>query len=111
MDLAAAATYYCTTPLEAYVPASDTWLDEGLLGNIVPTDRFITIYNRPAHLRQLTYEVGASLPASGILRNPATGEVYLVGQTREDTRGGTVYVGTVLLHMVSGYAGEKAGFL
>ena len=108
MDLAAAATYFCTTSLEAYVPASDTWLDEDLEGNIVPTDRFITIYNRPAHLRQLTYTVGASLPASGILRNPATGEIYLVGQTREDTRGGTVYVGTVLLHLVTGYAGAKA---
>jgi hypothetical protein len=106
MDLAGAATMFCTTPLESFDPSTGLWSNEGLLGNIVPTDRFISIYNRPVHLRQLTFKIGAALPASGVLRNPATGEVYIMGQARRDTRRSTTYVGTVMLHLVSGYAGE-----
>ena len=105
MDLQSAATISCTTPFDEFITATSTWEDNGLVGDIVTTDRFLTIYNRPVHLRQLTYQVTTTLPASRTVRNQATGEVYILGQERNDTKGGVAYAGTVLIHLMSGQAG------
>lgn len=86
---------------------------EPFTGRLGPTDRFLSIYNRPVRKRQLQVRPETELPSSGVCFHPATKEVYLLGSRRQDARGdvdgGSPYVEIVMAHLVTGTPGGSSG--
>lgn len=91
--------------LEVFDDASQSFAGDTFLGRIDLTDRFLSIYNRPTRKRQLYTRPDTPLPASFIFRHKGSGDVYIVGQTRTDSRsdvsGGDPYIAITMLHLVT----------
>ena len=90
---------------DAYNDVDDVFVCNEFQGRIDLTDRFLTIYNRPTRKRVLFSKPCEPLPASGIMRHPGTGEIYIIGIPRQDSRwdvaGGDPYIKISMLHMVT----------
>lgn len=82
-------------------PASDPTSKDNTV-HLHDVDRFLSIYNRPVRRRQVTHEATATPPATGVLRNPADGAMYLVGSERNDTLANTLIEGVTTLHLIDG---------
>ncbi len=74
-------------------------------GRLAPVDRFLSIYNRPTRMRQMQIKPGTVLPASNVFKHSTTGEIYIAGAARSDTRfdvcDGEPYVTMVMAHEVT----------
>ncbi len=74
-------------------------------GRLAPVDRFLSIYNRPTRMRQMQIKPGTELPASLVFQHATTGEIYIAGDSRSDTRwdvtDGEPYVSLVMAHEVT----------
>ena len=85
--------------------ATGDFTDAEFLGRMAPVDRFLSIYNRPTRMRQLFIKPDTPLPASMVFQHTTTGEIYIAGNTRSDTRfnieGGNPYVTLVMAHEVT----------
>lgn len=87
---------------------------ESFLARLGPTDRFLSIYNRPTRMRQIFMRPEDKVPSSGIVKHVPSGEIYLVGIARNDSRWNVAedkpYVSIVMAHLVtpnkSGTIGE-----
>lgn len=75
------------------------------LARMAPTDRFLSIYNRPTRMRQVFVKPNTTLPASLVVKHPMTGDVYLLGTQRQDTKfdvaSGKPYVEIIMAHLVT----------
>lgn len=97
MRLKQAATYNLKTEFEI-LDANDAWVD-GFFGDFAPIDRFLSNFHRPMQRRMLHSHPDEDLPASRVIRNKVTGEVYLLGQTRKDDDGTETYAKITVAHM------------
>lgn len=119
MDLGAIAEYFDWTNFDAFsfdlLPAGEFragvdpwalpawhWDTAAFSGRIDLTDRFLSNFNKPLRRRMLFTRPDVVLPSSGTFRDPATGQVYLLGQSRQDSLGGTAYNMLTVCHLVSG---------
>lgn len=88
-----------------YDTATKTFKERAFEGRIDLTDRFLSIYNRPTRKRQLYVSPSENLPDSLVFKHPSSGDVYILGQDRQDARhdverGGT-YVKMIMCHLVT----------
>lgn len=99
--------------LDGYNSTTKTFEPNSFQGRIDPTDRFLSIYNRPTRKRQLFTEPHTPLPQSNVFKHQTTGDIYILGQTRQDTRydvlDGQPYVSISMLHLVTPNALGSSG--
>jgi hypothetical protein len=94
------ASFFHTDSFEVWDSASSAFIP-GFTGRIYPFDRFKTIYHRPTRREMLGVPVDFSPPASLVLRHPATGEEYIIGETKKmDTDRDIPYDHAYALHRV-----------
>ena len=99
MRLKNSATYNFTTDFEI-LDGSNAWV-EGFKGNLAPVDRFLSNFHRPLQRRMLHTDSSDALPTSRVIRNKATGEVYMLGQTRLDDENSEVYAKITVAQLIS----------
>jgi len=91
MNLRRVAAKFETTQFDTFDEATSLWASKGLTGKIMPVDRFLSIFHRSTVRRQLGIAPNSTLPTSETIRNPATGEVFVVGLVRGDSTEGVAY--------------------
>lgn len=101
MFLGSIAERWVNEPLDVYDEATETFVPAAFTGRISLTDRFLSNFNRPLRRRMLHYSPTSEIPASYTIRHPDTGDVYLIGQRREDTDKGIDYHAMAVCHMVT----------
>jgi hypothetical protein len=88
-----------------YDRATKTFVERAFEGRIDLTDRFLSIYNRPTRKRQLYVSPSENLPDSYVFKHPSSGDVYILGQERQDARHdverGSTYVKMIMCHVVT----------
>lgn len=93
--------------------SGDTFVENAFKGRVHLTDRFLSIYNRPTRKRQLFVRPGTKLPETYVMRHQSTGEVYILGNGRQDARddvdGGKAYSDMYILHLCTPTSGGSSG--
>lgn len=105
MFLAKVAQKFMRESFTGWDVASGTFTGPQFSGRMAQVDRFLSIYNRPTRMRQVLLAPGTELPPSLIFRHDGTGEVYIAGSARSDTRfdinDGSPYETIVMAHEVT----------
>lgn len=109
MHLKRIALKHANEPMEAWNPATESWVPSAFEARIDLTDRFLSNFNRPTRMRMMLHDDQAVLPASRVMRHPGTHDVYIIGTTRKDARKGMPYVGLTLLRLATELPGGSAG--
>lgn len=110
MHLGAIAERWVNEPLEAFNEETLEFEDCEFRGRISLVDRFLSNFNRPLRRRMLHYSPSAQLPKSLTFRHPDTGQVYLIGQRRDDSDSGEDYHALAVCHLVTDEGkGSSAG--
>ena len=98
MNLRKVAASFETTHFDTYDETLDTWTECGMQGKVLPLDRFLSNFNRPTKRRSLGLSPTAVVPTSNTLRVPATGEIYFIGELRQDSQNSVAYDQLGILH-------------
>lgn len=101
MFLGNIAERWVNEPLEAFDYSLDEFVPSDFVARISLTDRFLSNFNRPLRRRMLHYKPDALVPVSRVVRAPATGDVYLVGQARRDSDNSKAYHQMSVAHLVT----------
>ena len=101
MYLGKIAERWVNEPLDVYDEATSSFLPAAFTGRLSLTDRFLSNFNRPLRRRMLHYSPKSSIPDSYTIRHPDTGDVYIIGQRREDTNKGIDYHAMAVCHLVT----------
>lgn len=110
MYLRALAERWVNEPMEVFDEATQTFSASPIVGRVSLVDRFLSNFNRPLRRRMLHHAPDVDFPASRTLRVTATGDVYLVGQPREDSDAGQEYHALSVCHLVTDNGpGSSAG--
>lgn len=109
MKLKKIAAKYITEKMEAWDPATETWVADSFLGRIDLTDRFLSNFNKPTRRRMLFTDNDVVFPPSLTFRHPGTKDVYLLGTRRTDARDGNPYVSLTILQLVTDLPGGTSG--
>lgn len=106
------AQQHFTEKFEIYDEETEKFVASDFVGRIGPTDRFLSIYNRPTRKRQLYVSPEQEIPPSLVIRHALTGAEYILGIGRMDARGdvdeGNPYVTLCMLHDVSSTGSGRA---
>ena len=68
---------------------------------LAPVDRFLSNFHKPLQRRMLFTDPAVEFPASGVVRVKATGDVFLVGESRKDSKNDKAFDNLTVLHLVS----------
>ncbi|MGD2065547.1 MAG: hypothetical protein PVI43_00070 [Candidatus Bathyarchaeota archaeon] len=98
MDLRRVAAKFEHTEFEGYDEDTQTWDTEALTGKVFPVDRFLSNFHRPTRRRMLGLAPGTVLPDSSTIKVPETGEIFMIGEVRQDARNGAAYDSVGILH-------------
>jgi hypothetical protein len=98
MDLRRVAAKFETTSFDVFNETTQLWETGGMVGKIMPIDRFLSIFHRATRRRALGLPPSATLPASRTIRDPATGQAYVVGLVRGDSAKAIHYDSVGVLH-------------
>lgn len=109
MNLKRIALKHCNEKMEAWDPVTETFIPDSFRARIDLTDRFLSNFNKPTRRRMLFADNEVVFPASRVFRHPGTKDVYLLGTTRQDARGGNPYLGLTILQLVTDEPGGTAG--
>lgn len=113
MFLKAIAQRHMREQFSAYDAEAETFVPNSFEGRIDLTDRFLSIYNRPTRKRQLFTRPEEKLPDSYVFQHAGSGDIYILGQTRQDARydvdDGNPYVSISMLHLVTPNALGSSG--
>ena len=100
MDLRRIANTFETTSFDIFNESTQLWESDGMEGKIMPIDRFLSIFHRATRRRALGLAPGTVLPDSHTIRDPATGQAYIVGLIRTDSAKAVAYDSVGILHGV-----------
>lgn len=105
MDFGSIAAHFTTDPLEVWDRAVQQWRRDRVHGTIKRVDRFLSMFDRPTHRRQLVTAADRELkPDQNIIRSPSTGDIYLVGERQRDFKFGRHYATVYPAHLAAGVA-------
>lgn len=96
-------------PMEAWDPATETFVPDSFRARLDPTDRFLSNFNKPTRRRMLFAAEDCAFPESRTFRHPGTQDVYLLGVTRKDSLGGNPYLGLTVCQLVTDEPGGSSG--
>lgn len=88
---------------EGWDEATKTFVPGAFVGRIEIADRFLSNFNKPLRRRMLFTAPDVVFPASRTFRHQGTGDVYLVGQSRQDATagGGNPHIMLTVCHLVT----------
>jgi hypothetical protein len=109
MNLKKIALKHANEPMEAWDPATESWVPAAFLARIDLTDRFLSNFNKPTRRRMLFADNETVFPDSRTFRHPGTHDVYILGTTRQDALGGKSYLGLTICQLVTDLPGGSAG--
>lgn len=109
MHLKRIALKHANEPMDAWDPATESWVADSFKARIDLTDRFLSNFNRPTRMRMMLHDDKVVLPDSLTIRHPGTHDVYILGTTRKDARKGVPYVALTLCRLVTEVPGGSAG--
>ena len=98
-----------TEKMEAWDPLTETWVPDAFTARLDPTDRFLSNFNKPTRRRMLFADNECVFPESRTFRHPGTQDVYILGITRQDARGGTPYLGLTVCQLATDVPGGSSG--
>lgn len=101
MFLGSLAERWVNEPVEAFDEATGQFVPHDMLVRVSLVDRFLSNFNRPLRRRMLHYKMDAQMPPSATLKVVATGEVYIIGQSRADSDKSDAYHKMSLAHLVT----------
>lgn len=83
--------------------ATQSFVPGAFVGRIEVADRFLSNFNKPLRRRMLFTAPDVVFPASRTFRHPGTGDVYLIGQSRQDATatGGNPHIMLTVCHLVT----------
>ncbi len=91
MELDSIAGYFDDTKIDV-LSSSGRWQVNQFKGQLKLADDFISIFNRPTRRRMLTMSPKSYKKLNGtVIRIPASGEVFFVGNPQQDLGGGGSY--------------------
>jgi hypothetical protein len=86
----------------AFLNPDNTFSTEpNMLARTSIVDRFLSNFHKPLQRRMLFTTANVVMPASMVIQHMVTGQVFIVGQDREDTDGTSEYERLYVLHLVS----------
>lgn len=109
MNLKKIALKSVNEPMDAWDPATETWIPNAFKARVAPTDRFLSNFNKPTRRRMLFAAHDCVFPESRTFRHPGTHDVYLLGTTRQDARAGSPYIGLTICQLVTDEPGGSSG--
>lgn len=80
---------------------SDGSFSQWARGRMAPVDRFLSNFHKPLQRRMLFTDPAKELPATGVIKSSATGEIFLVGSSRNDVSNDEEFERLSVLHVVS----------
>lgn len=88
---------------DAWDEATQAFVPGAFVGRIEIADRFLSNFNKPLRRRMLFTAPDVVFPASRTFRHSGTGDVYLVGQSRQDATaaGGNPHIMLTVCHLVT----------
>lgn len=88
---------------EGWDEVAKTFVPGAFVGRIEIADRFLSNFNKPLRRRMLFTAPDVVFPASRTFRHPGTGDVYLIGQSRQDATagGGNPHIMLTVCHLVT----------
>jgi hypothetical protein len=98
MDLRRVANKFENTSFDVFNETTQLWEKDGMRGKVMPIDRFLSIFHRATRRRALGIAPTATIPASNTIRDPSTGQAYIMGLVRGDAAKGVHYDGVGILH-------------
>lgn len=101
MHLKKIAEKYVTEPLQGWDVDTQEFDGPEFDGRIDLTDRFLSNFNKPLRRRMLFSSPETELPESLTFRHPGTQDVYILGQTRGDARGGKHYLNLTVCQLAT----------
>lgn len=104
MNLRKIAASFETTKFDAWNESTELFVADSFTGKIRSVDRFLSNFNRPTKRRLLGLGPSVTLPASNTIRDPATGEIYFIGELRQDSEQGAAYDQVGVLHKTTAIA-------
>lgn len=104
MNLRKVAASFETTEFDAWDESNELFVAKSLTGKIRSVDRFLSNFNRPTKRRLLGLSPSATIPASNTIRDPSTGEIYFIGELRQDSEQGVAYDQVGVLHKTTAIA-------
>lgn len=87
--------------IEVWDAETDSFLASDISCRLSVVDRFLSTFNRPTRRRMLYHDPAAALPASRVIRDVVSGEVFMAGQTRLDAMTGKAYGALTILHLAT----------
>lgn len=87
--------------VQGYDPVTNTFSPLAFPVRVSITDQFLSNFNRPLRRRMLYYPLGSPLPESLTIKLDSTGDVYLIGQAREDSYSTGAYNEMAVGHLVT----------
>ena len=111
MFLGLVAQRKLTETFEVWDPIAEVFGPTTFKGRIEIADRFLSNFNKPLRRRMLFTAPGEQLPESVTFRHPGTGDVYLLGQDRQDATigNGTPHIRLSVCHLVTEELNGSAG--
>lgn len=79
-------------------------------GRIAPVDRFLSNFHKPLQRRMLFSDPTQAFPSTGVIRCKATGEIFLIGESREDAKNDKAFDRLTVLHVVSNTSSGTAEY-
>lgn len=98
-----------TEPMEAWDETLQAFVPGSFLGRIDLADRFLSNFNKPLRRRMLYTRPGTQFPQSFTFRHPGSGDIYLIGQGRQDAAAGNPYIQLNVCHLVTDVPGGSSG--
>jgi len=80
---------------------ADGSFSEWTRGNLAPVDDFLSNFHKPLQRRMLFTNPDDDFPATGVIKLESTGEIYLVGESRDDAKNDTSYNRLTVLQLTS----------
>jgi len=109
MFLEEIASLHLDEPFEAWDDALQAFVPGSFQGRLAQADRFLSNFNKPLRRRMLYTRPDTVFPDSFTFRHPGTGEVYLLGQGRQDALQGDPYCQLHVCHLVTDVEGGSSG--
>lgn len=88
-------------PVQGFDPVANVFTPLDFSVRVSITDQFLSNFNRPLRRRMIHYPLDATLPDSLTIKLESTGDVYLLGQAREDSDFTGAYHTMAVGHLVT----------
>ena len=106
MDMYQVASFFDLQDFDEFDPATGTWYQATIKGQLKLADKFVAIWNRPTRNRMMYFAPGNE-PTRPVLRVSNTGDILMLKTPQRDTHANVQYRTVVGGHLAAGVAVVK----